>query len=298
MNSAIPIIEIDPSAGFCSGVNRAIRIAEESLEQSGQLHCLGNMVHNEAELERLKSLGMNFVNQNDIGPETEHVFIRAHGEPPETYRMLEENSNHVVDGTCPVVLRLQRKVKESSRIFHEKGSGKVVIYGKPGHPEIIGLLGQTYGNAILVKNIDEAHQLDFSLPMAIFAQTTANEDEYNLLCRFISEQSFLKTGSHGNVEIFQSICRQMSQRAPALREFAKNHDIVIFVSGSESSNGKYLAGISKKINSRTYVVKDSTEIGDWFQHTDRIGISGATSTPLWLMQSVADYIKSSFEQKQ
>lgn len=298
MNSIIPIIEIDPSAGFCSGVNRAIRIAEENLEQSGLLHCLGNMVHNEAELERLKSLGMNFVNQNDIGPETEHVFIRAHGEPPETYRMLEENSNHVVDGTCPVVLRLQRKVKESSRIFYEKGSGKVVIYGKPGHPEIIGLLGQTYGNAILVKNIDEAHQLDFSLPMAIFAQTTANEDEYNLLCRFISEQSFLKTASQHNVEIFYSICRQMSQRVPTIRGFAKSHDIIIFVSGSESSNGKYLAGISREINPRTYVVKDITEIGDWFQITDRIGISGATSTPLWLMQSVADYIKSSFEQKQ
>jgi 4-hydroxy-3-methylbut-2-enyl diphosphate reductase len=298
MNSTIPIIEIDPSAGFCSGVNRAIRFAEESLQHLDSLSCLGNLVHNEAELKRLKSLGMNFIEHEDIGPETKNVFIRAHGEPPETYKKLESSENHIVDATCPVVLRLQRKVKESSRIFHENGKGKVIIFGKPGHPEIIGLLGQTYGNAILVKNIDEAHQLDFSLPMAIFAQTTANEDEYNLLCRFISEQSFLKTGSHGNVEIFQSICRQMSQRAPALREFAKNHDIVIFVSGSESSNGKYLAGISKKINPRTYVVKDSTEIGDWFQHTDRIGISGATSTPLWLMQSVADYIKSSFEQKQ
>lgn len=298
MNSTIPIIEIDPSAGFCSGVNRAIRIAEENLEQSGQLHCLGNMVHNEAELERLKSLGMNFVNQNDIGPETEHVFIRAHGEPPETYRMLEENSNHVVDGTCPVVLRLQHRIKERSRRYHEKGKGKVIIFGKPGHPEIVGLLGQSYGNAILINSIEEAHQLDFSEPMAVFAQTTANEDDYNLLCRFIAEQSFLKTASQHNVEIFYSICRQMSQRVPTLRGFAKSHDIIIFVSGSESSNGKYLAGISREINPRTYVVKDVTEIGDWFQITDRIGISGATSTPLWLMQSVADYIKSSFEQKQ
>jgi 4-hydroxy-3-methylbut-2-enyl diphosphate reductase len=298
MNSTIPIIEIDPSAGFCSGVNRAIRFAEENLQYLDSLSCIGNLVHNEAELKRLKSLGMNFIEHEDIGPETKNVFIRAHGEPPETYKKLESSENHIVDATCPVVLRLQRKVKESSRIFHENGKGKVIIFGKPGHPEIIGLLGQTYGNAILVKNIDEAHQLDFSLPMAIFAQTTANEDEYNLLCRFISEQSFLKTGSHGNVEIFQSICRQMSQRVPTLRGFAKSHDIIIFVSGSESSNGKYLAGISREINPRTYVVKDITEIGDWFQITDRIGISGATSTPLWLMQSVADYIKSSFEQKQ
>lgn len=298
MNSIIPIIEIDPSAGFCSGVNRAIRFAEENLQRLDSLSCIGNLVHNEAELKRLKSLGMNFIEHEDIGPETKNVFIRAHGEPPETYKKLESSKNHIVDATCPVVLRLQRKIKESSRIFHENGNGKVVIFGKPGHPEIIGLLGQTYGNAILINGIDDAQQLDFSLPMAIFAQTTANEDNYNLLCRIISEQSFLTTGSHANVEIFQSICRQMSQRAPAVREFAKNHDIVIFVSGSESSNGKYLAGISKKVNPRTYVVKDSAEIGEWFQQTDRIGISGATSTPLWLMQSVADYIKSSFEQKQ
>lgn len=292
MNPAIPVIEIDHSSGFCSGVNRAIKIAEDRLLRGDSIYCLGNLVHNEKELERLNRLGMHFIRHGEIKSDMKTVFIRAHGEPPETYRILKNNNTSVVDATCPVVLRLQHKVKESSRQFREKGSGMVIISGKPGHPEITGLLGHTEGNAMLISEIEETGLIDYNQPLHVYAQTTAGEEEYDAICRRILENSLQQTGRDDLVTIHNSICRQMSQRAPRLREFAKKHDVIIFVTGSESSNGRYLSGIARESNSKTYVVGSPSELDNWFAGARSIGISGATSTPRWLMEEVADRIKA------
>ncbi len=295
MNPAIPVIEIDRSSGFCSGVNRAIKIAEDKLLQEGPIYCLGNLVHNEEELERLNRLGMRFIRHDEINGEMKTVFIRAHGEPPETYSILGNNNASVVDATCPVVLRLQHKVRESSRQFRENGSGLVIIYGKPGHPEITGLLGQTEGNAILISKLEETGSIDYNQPLHLYAQTTAGEEQYVAICRRISENSLQQTGRNDLVTVHNTICRQMSHRAPRLREFAQKHDVIIFVTGSESSNGRYLSGVAREVNPETHVVGSPSDVDNWFAGARSIGITGATSTPLWLMEEVAGRIKAIVE---
>ncbi len=295
MNPAIPVIEIDRSSGFCSGVNRAIKIAEDKLQQEEPIYCLGNLVHNEEELERLSNLGMEFIRHEEINGDMKTVFIRAHGEPPETYSILRNHHASVVDATCPVVLRLQQKVRKSSRQFRENGSGLVIIFGKPGHPEITGLLGQTEGNAILISKLEETGSIDYNQPLHLYAQTTAGEEQYITICRRISDNSLQQTGRNDLVTVNNTICRQMSQRAPRLREFAKNHDVIIFVTGSESSNGRYLSGVAREVNPRTHVVGSPYDVDNWFAGARSIGITGATSTPLWLMEEVAGRIKAIVE---
>lgn len=295
MKNVVPEIEIDQTSGFCSGVNRAIRFAEDKLDTGEQLQCLGKLIHNDAELKRLSRKGMITINHDDIGTGEATVFIRTHGEPPETYEILKKKKRSMIDATCPFVIRLQHKVRESSLLLNKSGKGKVVIYGKPGHPEITGLLGQTSGNALVVSSMEEAKLLDFAVPMHVYAQTTADEQNYQLICQFIRETSLLQSGKPENVVINNSICRQMSRRVPALKEFAKRNNIIIFVSGSDSSNGRFLAGISHEVNPRTYVVESAAEVGDWFTANDRIGISGATSTPLYQLKEVSDFIINKFK---
>lgn len=287
MSHPFPIIEIDRFSGFCSGVNRAIKAAEEGLKRYGTIHSLGSLVHNEEEISRLRKLGMEFITHEEADGSRQVVFIRAHGEPPETYRKLEEQGAVVIDATCPVVLRLQHRIRESSRQLKENGSGQVVIFGKPGHPEIIGLLGQTEGNALLISKKEEAEVIDYSQPLHLFAQTTASEEEYAELCAIIAEKSRQQTGRSDMVTVTNSICRQMSRRVPELKAFAARHDVLIFVSGKDSSNGKYLSGIAREVNPETHVVAGAVEVENWFSGAASIGISGATSTPVWLMEEVA-----------
>ncbi|MBW6489566.1 MAG: 4-hydroxy-3-methylbut-2-enyl diphosphate reductase [Lentimicrobium sp.] len=297
MNNSIPQIEIDLTSGFCSGVNRAIRFAEEKLEQGEQLQCLGKLIHNDTELERLRKKGMTTINHTEIGTGNQVAFIRTHGEPPETYNLLNKYNQSFLDATCPFVQRLQQKVKKSSILLSSSGKGRVVIFGKKEHPEVVGLLGQSTGNDVVVEGFEDVKLLNFDEPLHVFAQTTADDQLYQEICRFIKETSFQITGNPDNVKIINSICRQMSRRVPELKEFARRNDIIIFVSGVDSSNGKFLAGISHEVNPRTYVVENASQVGDWFDVTDRIGISGATSTPHYQLQEVADFIYNKFKIK-
>lgn len=290
MKRPLPVIEIDPLAGFCSGVNRAIGNAGKHLSGGERLKCLGELVHNEEELDRLRSLGMDFISQEDISPDLRKVFIRAHGEPPVTYNKLKALKLEIVDATCPVVSRLQQKVGNSSREFKRMGEGQVVIFGKPGHPEVIGLMGNTSGNAVVVQQSGDFGKIAFGGPLHLFAQTTANQDDYRDFCEAIKQRTIEAGGDIALVTVTNSICGQVSRRAPSLLGFARSHDVIVFVSGQESSNGKYLAGLSRTVNANTYTVSSPGEIQDWFGNAGSIGISGATSTPRWLLEQVADKI--------
>ncbi len=297
MQSPMPRIDIDPSSGFCTGVKRAVNLAEKHISESGELSCLGEFIHNDEEMKRLEELGMKVIDHSHIGTGVKNVFVRAHGEPPETFQKIEEAHIPLIDSTCPVVRSLQSKVKKSSQQLHELGKGKVIIFGKPGHSEVIGLVGQALDNAIVVSRVEEGQALNVKEPLHIFAQTTASQEAFRDFCDLIKREALRLTGSDDHILIENSICAQVSRRAPALREFARKHDVIIFVSGTNSSNGRYLAGVAREANPRTHVVAHASDIGDWFKADDHIGISGATSTPLWLMQQVADHIQSRFKSK-
>ncbi len=296
MENVKPIVEIDPSAGFCSGVKRAIKAAEDLLQDKEELNCLGDIVHNEAEIERLNKLGMSVLNKDKLKSlkADSQVMIRAHGEPPDTYKNLKEIRAKVTDATCPVVTRLQLKVKQASDEMNGV-NGLVVIFGKPGHPEVLGLLGNTDGNAVVVSAKEQLNTIDVTRPLRIFAQTTADIAAYNTFCDEIIVRAENATGIKPDIEINQSICLQVSRRGPGIEKFARSHDVIIFVSGSESSNGKYLSGISKSVNPQTYIITGIGQIKKgWLTEAASIGISGATSTPEWLMKQIAEEIKAMF----
>lgn len=296
MENVKPIVEIDPSAGFCSGVKRAIKTAEDLLKGNEELHCLGEVVHNEAEIDRLNRLGMNVLKNKELrGLKTDsQVMIRAHGEPPATYEKLNSIGVNVADATCPVVTRLQRKVRMASEEM-KSVNGLVVIFGKPGHAEVLGLLGNADGNAIVVSAKEQINSIDVARPLRIFSQTTADATAYNAFCDEILSKAENAIGAKPDIEINQTICRQVSRRGPEIEKFARLHDVIIFVSGSESSNGKYLSGISKSVNPQTYNVTGSGQIKkEWLAEAASIGISGATSTPEWLLQQIAGEIVAMF----
>lgn len=293
----MPRIDIDPSSGFCTGVKRAVNLAEKHISENGELFCLGEFIHNDEEMKRLEGLGMKVIDHSQIGTGAKNVFVRAHGEPPETFKIIEEAHIPLIDSTCPVVRRLQNKVKRSSKQLYELGKGKVVIFGKTGHSEVMGLVGQALGNAIVLSRVEEGQTLNVKEPLHIFAQTTAGQEAFRDFCDLIKKEAVRQTGSDDHIVIENSICGQVSRRAPALREFASEHDVIVFVSGTNSSNGRYLAGIAREANPRTHVVAHVKDIGDWFGADDHIGISGATSTPHWLMQQVADHIQNRFKSK-
>lgn len=293
MDRIIPIIEIDPSAGFCSGVKRAIEAAGQLLDESdNDTYCLGDIVHNEVELQRLKKSGLKVIENDSAGniSSGSRIIIRAHGVPPSTFDKLKATGARIVDATCPVVIRLQRKISQASAEM-QAVDGTVIIFGKQGHPEILGLLGNTSGNVIVISGKEDVGKLNFSIPMRIFSQTTSDLSIYNEICEIILNESEKLLGPDADVKVNQTICRQMSNRGPDIERFALLHEVVIFVSGVDSSNGKYLAGLCKNLNPQTYSISSIDQINpDWFVNKTSIGISGATSTPFWQMKQAADKI--------
>jgi len=278
-------IEIDKKSGFCFGVVKAISKAEEELAKGETLYCLGDIVHNGQEVERLTRLGLITIDHEQF--EQLHnvkVLLRAHGEPPRTYQIAKENNLTLIDASCPVVLKLQSRIKKAY-LTASTDDTQIVIYGKKGHAEVNGLVGQTDEKAIVIESEAELNKLDFSKKISLFSQTTKSLDGFNHLVTTLSE----KIINSPDFEFSDTICRQVANRIPNITTFAKKNDIIIFVSGKKSSNGKVLYEHSKKINPNTYFVTEADEITTLqLDLTKKIGICGATSTPRWLMEDVAE----------
>lgn len=281
-------VEIDKYAGFCFGVTNAITEAEKNAP--GGISCLGEIVHNGKEEKRLNNIGMNTVTINDFDVlKGKKLLIRAHGEPPETYNIAREAGVEIIDATCPVVLKLQKRIKAK---FDENNNNTIVIFGKKGHAEVNGLVGQTKGNAIVVSNLSEALNVDLSGEVFVFSQTTSDYQMYEEISDVLKEKSESLHGNYENIHIYQTICPSVKNRIPRLKQFCADHELIIFVSDIKSSNGKMLFDVCKGANSRSYFVTGAEDIcNDWFVDISTVGISGATSTPLWLMQTVAQAIE-------
>jgi len=288
-------VEIDSGSGFCNGVVRAVKKAESYLSDHDRLYSLGAIVHNAQEIERLAAEGLQIIDAEKMATiKDDVVLVRAHGEPPSTYALAERNGITVIDCTCPVVLQLQKKIAATYREIHAKG-GVLVIYGKKGHAEVNGLVGQTEGNAVVVENISELDGIDFSKPVALFSQTTKDTEEYAALteaCRRRSKEC------SGEFEAHDTICRQVAGRHAALAGFAESHDVILFVSGRESSNGNVLYNLCRKHNSRTYWVENNQVPANLFKDGDSVGICGATSTPRWQLEELYLHLQNNIINKQ
>lgn len=288
-------ITIDKNSGYCFGVEFAIQMAEDEMETSPILYCLGDIVHNDMEVKRLQKKGLRIIDKEKLKELRDcKVLIRAHGEPPETYQIALENNIELIDASCPVVLKLQNRVKNAYDKMCRQ-NGQIVIYGKPGHAEVVGLSGQTDGDAIIVTDEADLKKIDFSRPVTLFSQTTKSTSGFYKIKEEIEKR--IQEASNGSLaESFDandSICRQVSNREPQLRKFSKEHDLILFVSGKKSSNGKALHSVCKSENPKSYFVEDIDEIDPgWFEEIESVGICGATSTPMWLMQKVADHVES------
>ena len=279
-------IEIDSGSGFCFGVTTAIKKAEEELAKENTLYCLGDIVHNGMECERLRQMGLVTINHKEM--EELHnvkVLLRAHGEPPETYELARRNNIEIIDATCPVVLKLQKRIKEQ----HED----IVIFGKKGHAEVLGLVGQTDGHAIVIENFDEVKKLDFTHDIYLFSQTTKSLDEFHRITEYI--QSHISPTA--TFRSFDTICRSVANRMPNITEFAARHDLILFVCGRKSSNGKVLFSECHRINPNSYLIEGPEEINaSWLKDVRTVGICGATSTPKWLMEQCRDAIAITVKQ--
>ena len=278
-------IEIDTSSGFCFGVQKAIDKAEGLLTQGEELYCLGDMVHNREEVNRLTQLGMTTITYNHI-QQLPHktILLRSHGEPPSIYSQLGKNQNKIVDATCPVVLKLQQRIKQCYLTL-SKNNGQLVIFGKKGHPEVIGLNGQTGNQAIVVSGLSDLEQIDFNRPIELYSQTTMSLDAFRSIKKEIENRATAKVISH------DTICRQVANRVPHLKEFSSKYDVILFVSGKKSSNGKFLFEVCKKQNHNSYFISSPEEVDrQWLDKKKSIGICGATSTPKWLMEKVKQYL--------
>ncbi len=277
-------VEIDKSSGFCFGVTMAIKKAEEELAKGETLYCLGDIVHNDQECERLKKAGLITINHEEFASlKNAKVLLRAHGEPPSTYETARQNNIKIIDATCPVVLRLQKRIKQEFDTQSVNNKGKqIVIYGKNGHAEVMGLVGQTNGSAVVVENFDEVARLDFSKNIRLYSQTTKSLDEFRRIVAYI--QSHI---SHeASFEYYDTICRQVANRMPNIQKFAAEHDLIFFVCGPKSSNGKILFQECKKVNPNTYQIDRPEDIDHTLLNkANSIGICGATSTPKWLMEA-------------
>lgn len=283
-------IEIDSGSGFCFGVTTAIRKAEAELERTGVLYCLGDIVHNAGEVERLRKKGLITVDHDEFSKlHNVKVLLRAHGEPPSTYETAKQNNIEIIDATCPVVLQLQKRIKDaydksSDRSNDAADDPLIIIYGKPGHAEVNGLVGQTGGSAVVIQDKSDLSNLDLDRDIWLYSQTTKSIEGFQ---EIVAEIQSRKT--KGSFQWFDTICRQVANRMPQLREFASNHDVILFVSGAKSSNGRVLYAQCKEVNPNTYLITDETELEpSWIEGAESIGICGATSTPRWLMQKVAD----------
>lgn len=285
-------IEIDSHSGFCFGVVNAIRKAEDELEQNKMLFCLGDIVHNTVEVERLKAKGLITINHNEFANLHDcKVLIRAHGEPPETYQIAAQNNIEIIDATCPVVLKLQQRIKTGYENIKPL-DGQVVIFGKKGHAEVNGLVGQTSSNALIIESLEDISKIDFSKPITVFSQTTKSIDKYFELIEEIKKRLVSVQGDDSQLITHDTICRQVSNRERKLQQFAKKHDAIVFVSDTKSSNGKVLYEMCKSKNQYTYFVSDVVDIqANWFINIKSVGICGATSTPRWLMEKIGNEIK-------
>lgn len=285
-------IEIDQKSGFCFGVRKAIETAEQLIDSGTELYCLGDIVHNQAEIDRLHQRGLKVIDTQEMESLAgKTVLIRAHGEPPVTYQRLEARNNTVRDATCPVVLKLQEKVSQAAQAMLAC-QGTVLIFGKNGHPEVVGLVGQAPENGRVISDMKDLEKVDFAHPIRLFAQTTQDLENYNQISEEIARRH-AQACEQTDFVVYDTICRQMANRAPHIKAFAAAHSLVIFVGGKKSSNGKYLFGLSKEVNPRSYFVSSIDEIqAEWFHANDRVGICGATSTPVWLMEAVAEHIKN------
>ena len=285
-------VEIDSKSGFCHGVVKAISKAEEALGSTDQLFCLGDIVHNTVEVDRLHDQGLKTINNDELANVFNSVvLLRAHGEPPSTYKKAEENGIKIIDATCSVVIRLQQRVKRAYDEMKEVG-GQVVIYGKTGHAEVIGLIGQTENTAIVISYPEDYSKIDFTKPAILFSQTTQNISKYHDMAVELEEKY---SQANQSFTWHDTICRQVSNRDVHLREYVKNFDVVIFVSDKKSSNGAYLYSICKNVLDTTYFISAPDEIEtSWFKPENKVGICGATSTPRWLMEKVAGKLNEIF----
>jgi len=276
------------SAGFCFGVVQAINRAEQLLQKEDELYSLGQMVHNEEELRRLAGCGLQIVDKEDFaGLKGKPVIVRAHGEPPETYEKAREYDIHLIDATCPIVLKLQERIAK-----HDPENEQVVIFGKEGHPETVGLNGQIGNRGIVVEGEKDIEKIDFQKNVMLYSQTTMDNDAFqkleHLIRKRLAKQAALK--SHN------TICGQMKRRKPALIEFVKKYDVVLFVAGKNSSNGRFLYEMALKHQPATYKIRKADDIcPEWLEKAERVGISGATSTPRWLLNQIAQHVKALME---
>lgn len=279
-------IEIDSGSGFCFGVTTAITKAETELSDGNILYCLGDIVHNGMECKRLKRMGLITINHDEMKRLHDvKVLLRAHGEPPETYALAEENSIKIIDATCPVVLQLQRRIK---RQYDANPEAQIVIFGKPGHAEVLGLVGQTNGTAKVIAHFDDVKSLDMNRDTYLYSQTTKSLDEFHRIIEYIQQH----ISQEAKFESFDTICRNVANRMPNISSFAARHDLVLFVCGRKSSNGQVLFDECHSVNPNSYQVESPDEIrGEWLHGVDTIGICGATSTPKWLMEECRDRIE-------
>jgi len=286
-------VTIDKNSGYCFGVEFAIKMAEDEMENEETLYCLGDIVHNDMEVKRLSEKGLVVIDREQLHELSNcKVLIRAHGEPPETYKLAIENNIELIDASCPVVLKLQHRVKNAFDKM-ERENGQIVIYGKKGHAEVIGLTGQTLEKAIVVTQDSDLDQLDFTRPITLFSQTTKSTKGFYALSEKIENRIKATKGELKEVDFNSndSICRQVSNREPQLQRFAQENDVILFVSGKKSSNGKALYQVCLSENPRSYFIENEEEIEEeWFKQAERIGICGATSTPMWLMEQVKAYV--------
>jgi 4-hydroxy-3-methylbut-2-enyl diphosphate reductase len=286
-------VNIDKNSGYCFGVEFAIKMAEDEMENKEPLYCLGDIVHNDMEVKRLSAKGLVVIDREKLQELSNcKVLIRAHGEPPETYKLAIENNIELIDASCPVVLKLQHRVKNAFDKM-ERENGQIVIYGKKGHAEVIGLTGQTLEKAIVVTDDSDLDKLDYTKPITLFSQTTKSTKGFYALSEKIEGRIKDAKGELTEIDFNSndSICRQVSNREPQLQRFAQENDVILFVSGKKSSNGKALYQVCLSENPRSYFIENEEEIdADWFHQADRVGICGATSTPMWLMEQVKAYV--------
>lgn len=286
-------IDIDQKSGYCFGVEFAIQMAEDELEETGDLYCLGDIVHNGMEVERLAAKGLKVINHDDLAELSDcKVLIRAHGEPPETYQLALQNNIELIDASCPVVLKLQNRVRNAHQKV-KKEEGQTVIYGKQGHAEVIGLTGQTSNEAIVVMTDEDLDLVDYTKPITLFSQTTKSTKGFGELIIKIKDRIAEQAPEmEDEFNINDSICRQVSNRDPHLKVYAQNKDVIVFVSGKKSSNGKALYQVCKAENERSYIIENENELDpSWFNPEDKVGICGATSTPIWLMEQVKNKLE-------
>ena len=278
-------IEIDEGSGFCFGVTTAIKKAEEELAKGERLYCLGDIVHNGMECDRLRQMGLITINHEQMRElHNAKVLLRAHGEPPETYELARQNNIEIIDATCPVVLKLQKRIKEQ---YDEKNEAQIVIFGKKGHAEVLGLVGQTHSNAIVIESSDEVTKLDFTRDIYLYSQTTKSLDEFRRIIDYIQRH----ISPDATFQSFDTICRSVANRMPNISQFAAKHDLILFVCGRKSSNGKVLYNECLRVNPNSHLVEDPQEIEpQWLGGIQSVGICGATSTPRWLMEQCRDAI--------